>query len=162
MIDLFTRRIVPMAVSLRKGAPLTIQALWATLLHHPHPAIFHSDNGKEYEAKAFIAVLEDVGSRISRSHPGCSWENGYRESFYEIQGGFCRKESLQNLRRVGGGDLPDDLGLQPHADTLCAQDAAAGICRKDRDIKKRRKQSPSTGLNTPETNVSEPLNVPCV
>ncbi len=53
------------------------------LLCHPHPEIFHSDNGREYEAKAFIAVLQDVGSRISRSHPGCPWENGYQESFYD-------------------------------------------------------------------------------
>ncbi|MEK7107104.1 MAG: IS3 family transposase [Patescibacteria group bacterium] len=83
VIDLFTRRIVGMAVSLRKGAPLTIQALWNALLHYPHPTIFHSDNGKEYEAGAFIAVLEEVGSRISRSHPGCPWENGYQESFYD-------------------------------------------------------------------------------
>jgi len=83
VIDLFTRRILGMAVSLRKGAPLTIQALWSALLNHPHPAIFHSDNGREYEARAFIAVLEDVGSRISRSHPGCPWENGYQESFYD-------------------------------------------------------------------------------
>ncbi len=83
VIDLFTRRIVGMAVSPRKGAPLTVQALWSALLNHPHPAIFHSDNGREYEAKAFIVVLEDVGSRISRSHPGCPWENGYQESFYD-------------------------------------------------------------------------------
>jgi putative transposase len=53
VIDLFTRRIVGIAVSLRKGAPLTIQALWSALLNHPHPEIFHSDNGKEYEARAF-------------------------------------------------------------------------------------------------------------
>jgi len=72
-----------MAVSLRKGAPLTIRALWAALFHYPRPEIFHSDNGKEYEAKAFIAVLAEVGSRISRSHPGCPWENGYQESFYD-------------------------------------------------------------------------------
>ena len=83
VIDLFTRRVVGVAVSLRKGSPLTIQALWSALLNHPHPEIFHSDNGKEYEAKAFIAVLEDVGVRISRSHPGCPWENGYQESFYD-------------------------------------------------------------------------------
>jgi putative transposase len=83
VIDLFTRRIVGIAVSLRKGAPLTIQALWNALLHHPHPEIFHSDNGKEYEAYAFIAILEEVGIRISRSHPGCPWENGYQESFYD-------------------------------------------------------------------------------
>src|SRR6266849_4837721 len=83
VIDLFTRRIIGMAVSLRKGAPLTVQALWSALLNHPHPEIFHSDNGKEYEAHAFASVLEDVGSRISRSHPGCPWENGYQESFYD-------------------------------------------------------------------------------
>lgn len=82
VIDLFTRQIVGVAVSLRKGAQLTLQALWAALFHHPHPAVFHSDNGKEYEAQAFVTVLEDVGVRISRSHPGCPWENGYQESFY--------------------------------------------------------------------------------
>lgn len=82
VIDLFTRQIVGVSVAIRKGAPLTIQALSAALFHHSRPTIFHSDNGKEYEAKAFIAVLEDVGSRISRSHPGCPWENGYQESFY--------------------------------------------------------------------------------
>jgi len=82
VIDLFTRRLVGVAVSLRRGAPLTIQALWTALFHYPRPEIFHSDNGREYEAKAFIGVLEEVGSRISRSHPGCPWENGYQESFY--------------------------------------------------------------------------------
>jgi transposase InsO family protein len=82
VIDLFTRQIVGISVALQKGAPLTIQALSAALFHHPRPMIFHSDNGKEYEAKAFVAVLEGVGSQISRSHPGCPWENGYQESFY--------------------------------------------------------------------------------
>ena len=81
--DLFTRRIVGIAVSLRKGTPLVMQALGAALLHYPCPEIFHSDNGREYEAKAFIAVLEELGIRISRSHPGCPWENGYQESFYD-------------------------------------------------------------------------------
>jgi hypothetical protein len=26
---------------------------------------------------------EEIGSRIFRSHPGCPWENGYQESFYD-------------------------------------------------------------------------------
>ena len=70
-------------MGLRKGVPLTLQALHGALLHQPHPEIFHSDNGKEYAAKIFIATLERVGSLISRSHPGCPWENGYQESFYD-------------------------------------------------------------------------------
>lgn len=81
--DLYTRKIVGIAVALRKGAPLTLQALNGALLHCPRPQIFHSDNGKEYAAKVFIATLESVGSLISRSHPGCPWENGYQESFYD-------------------------------------------------------------------------------
>jgi transposase InsO family protein len=83
VIDLFTREVRGVAVALRRGVPLTLQALGAALLSHPRPLIFHSDNGKEYAAQAFVRMLEEVGSLISRSHPGCPWENGYQESFYD-------------------------------------------------------------------------------
>jgi putative transposase len=82
VLDLFTRQVVGIGVALKKGAPLTLQALYGALLNASRPSIFHSDNGSEYIAKVFIAVLEQVGTRISRSHPGCPWENGYQESFY--------------------------------------------------------------------------------
>ena len=81
--DLYTRKIVGVAVALRKGAPLTLSALHGALLHEPHPNIFHSDNGKEYVAKVFVTTLEKFTVKISRSHPGCPWENGYQESFYD-------------------------------------------------------------------------------
>lgn len=83
VIDLYTREIVGVSVSLRKGTALTLQALWAALIHYPRPAIFHSDNGSEYIAAAFVSVLQQFGIRISRTHPGCPWENGYQESFYD-------------------------------------------------------------------------------
>ena len=82
VIDLHTREIVGVAVSLRKGTALTLQALWAALMNHSHPVIFHSDNGSEYVAAAYSAVLLQFGISVSRSHPGCPWENGYQESFY--------------------------------------------------------------------------------
>ena len=81
--DLYTRKIVGIAVALRKGAPLTLQALHGALLHQAHPEIFHSDNGKEYAAKVFIGTLEKFTIKISGSRPGCPWENGYQESFYD-------------------------------------------------------------------------------
>ena len=81
-IDLYTREIVGAAISLRKGTALVTQALWNALLSHPHPTIFHSDNGTEYAAKSFIQLLSQCSIKISRSHPGCPWENGYQESFY--------------------------------------------------------------------------------
>lgn len=83
ILDLFTRQLMGVHIALRKGAALTIHTLGDALLHHPKPAIFHSDNGSEYEAKAFVAVLEECGITISRSKPGCPWENGYQESFYD-------------------------------------------------------------------------------
>jgi len=51
-------------------------------LTNSRPVIFHSDNGSEYNAKVFLEALEMVGVMISRSAPGCPWENGYQESFY--------------------------------------------------------------------------------
>jgi transposase InsO family protein len=83
VIDLFTRKIVGIHVAVRKGAALTVQTLANALFHYPKPAIFHSDNGKEYEAKAFVNILDECGITISRSRPGCPWENGYQESFYD-------------------------------------------------------------------------------
>lgn len=50
---------------------------------NPRPKIFHSDNGSEYDSKIFIEALETIGVSISRSAPGCPWENGYQESFYD-------------------------------------------------------------------------------
>jgi len=82
VIDLYTRNIIGVAVSLRKGTPLTVQALYAALLHHPRPYIFHSDNGREYDAQVFTAALSGLGILVSRTQPGCPWENGYQESFY--------------------------------------------------------------------------------
>lgn len=83
ILDLFTRQLMGVHVAVRKGAALTVQTLANALFHHPKPVILHSDNGKEYEAKAFIGLLEMCGVTVSRSKPGCPWENGYQESFYD-------------------------------------------------------------------------------
>jgi putative transposase len=83
VLDLYSREIVGVSVSLRKGAQLTLQALWNALLTHQRPHIFHSDNGTDYDAAAFRSVLIQAGTQISRSAPGCPWENGYQESWYD-------------------------------------------------------------------------------
>jgi transposase InsO family protein len=61
---------------------LVVQALWNALFHNPPPLIFHSDNGTEYDAAVTRRILVDFRIAISRSAPGCPWENGYQESFY--------------------------------------------------------------------------------
>ena len=82
IVDLYTRELMGLHVATRKGAPLTMATLANALFHHPRPMIFHSDNGREYGAKVFVAMLERYGITISRSRPGSPWENGYQESFY--------------------------------------------------------------------------------
>jgi transposase InsO family protein len=80
--DLFTRKIVGLSVYTTHAVQLTLSAFMNALLNNPRPKIFHSDNGSEYNAQNFIQALNTVGVLISRSAPGCPWENGYQESFY--------------------------------------------------------------------------------
>lgn len=82
VIDLFTRKVVGLSVYTTHATQLVLSALMSALLHNPRPTIFHSDNGSEYNSETFIQALQTVGVRISRSAPGCPWENGYQESFY--------------------------------------------------------------------------------
>lgn len=81
-IDLFTRELVGWSLQTTHGASLVLQALFGALSRHARPHIFHSDNGREYGSRAFAQVLADLGVAVSRSRPGCPWENGYQESFY--------------------------------------------------------------------------------
>ena len=82
VLDLFTRKIVGVSVYTTHAVQLVLSAFMNALLNNPRPNIYHSDNGSEYNARVFIEMLETVGVVISRSAPGCPWENGYQESFY--------------------------------------------------------------------------------
>jgi transposase InsO family protein len=82
VLDLFSREVVGWSLMTTHTVPLILQALFVGLHGHARPAIFHSDNGREYISQAFTGALDDLGTAISRSRPGCPWENGYQESFY--------------------------------------------------------------------------------
>jgi transposase InsO family protein len=83
VLDLFTRKIVGVSVYTTHAVQLTLSAFMNAIWTNARPAILHSDNGSEYNAKVFVEALETVGVMISRSAPGCPWENGYQESFYD-------------------------------------------------------------------------------
>ena len=81
-MDLFTRRIVGVAVYTNHAVQLVLSAFMNAIYANPRPEIFHSDNGSEYNSEIFIDALQTLGIKISRSAPGCPWENGYQESFH--------------------------------------------------------------------------------
>jgi putative transposase len=83
VMDLFTRRIVGLSAYTTHAVQLVLSALMNALRDNSRPRIFHSDNGSEYNSEVFTEVLKTVGVLISRSKPGCPWENGYQESFYD-------------------------------------------------------------------------------
>jgi transposase InsO family protein len=83
VMDLYTKKIIGLSILTNHTVQLTINALMQALNNHPRPEIFHSDNGREYDAKDFRNILMNLGIQISRSAPGCPWENGYQESFYD-------------------------------------------------------------------------------
>jgi putative transposase len=83
VMDVFTRTIVGLAIGTKGGTVLVTEALGNALLNNPRPFLFHSDNGVEYNARSFRALLTELGIQISRSKKGCPWENGYQESFYD-------------------------------------------------------------------------------
>lgn len=80
--DLWSREVVGWSLLTTHSAVLVLQTLCTALLHRPRPGIFHSDNGREYDARVVTDLLARVGAAISRIHPGCPWENGYQEGFY--------------------------------------------------------------------------------
>jgi len=82
VMDLFTRRIVGLSVYTTHAVQLVMSALMNSIYSNPRPMIFHSDNGSEYNSEIFIEALQNLGITISRSAPGCPWENGYQESFH--------------------------------------------------------------------------------
>ena len=82
VMDIFTRKIVGVSVLTTHATELVLSAFMNALLVYGRPAIFHSDNGSEYNSDIFKETLVNVGTHISRSAPGCPWENGYQESFY--------------------------------------------------------------------------------
>lgn len=81
VMDLFTRRIVGLSVYTTHAVQLVMSAFMNAIQNNPRPKIFHSDNGSEYNSEIFIEALETVGVSISRSAPGCPWENGYQNRF---------------------------------------------------------------------------------
>ena len=109
-VDLYTRKIVGLSVYTTHAVQLVLAAFMNALHDHPRPVILHSDNSSEYNAEVYIEALQTVGVMISRSAPGCPWENGYQESFYsQFKADFGDPERFKTL-----GELVAEIYLAIH------------------------------------------------
>ena len=84
VIDLFSRKIVGVSFSKKRGAHLTKQALQNALARQRNKpgCLFHSDQGVEYAAYEFRDLLEENGFTRSMSRKGNPLDNAEVESFF--------------------------------------------------------------------------------
>lgn len=79
IMDVFTRCIRGWHLGRDLDHTLTLTALQRALAKHPAPEIHHSDQGMQYAATAYTAVLQAAQVQISMAEQGEAWQNGYAE-----------------------------------------------------------------------------------
>jgi transposase InsO family protein len=79
VMDVFTRSLRGWQLSRFLDQSLTLDALQRALAHGRVPHIHHSDQGVQYAAHAYVAILEANQVRISMAEVGTAWQNGYAE-----------------------------------------------------------------------------------
>ena len=78
LMDVFTRVIRGWHLGTGLDQELTLAALRLGL-EHSRPEIHHSDQGVQYAATAYVALLQAAGAAISMANVGVPEENGYAE-----------------------------------------------------------------------------------
>ena len=83
VVDVFTREVLSWAVSRAHDTLLVLDALQLARQDQGQwPRYHHSDQGSEYDAAAYLDLLEANGVAISMSKKASPWENPYQESYY--------------------------------------------------------------------------------
>ena len=87
MIDLYSRRLLAAATSLRCDTELCEQAIKiaATIRGGKtkiNNVVFHTDRGSTYTARAFTRVCSDLGVRQSMGRVGSCFDNAAAEAFF--------------------------------------------------------------------------------
>ena len=84
VLDLFSRRIVGLAMEERMTADLVIKALEQAILHRQPEAglIHHSDRGSQYTSQDFQSLLILYGVIASMSGTGNCYDNATAESYF--------------------------------------------------------------------------------
>jgi putative transposase len=84
VLDLFSRKIVGLAMEERMTADLVLKALEQVILHRKPQAglIHHSDKGSQYTSQDFQTLLALYGLIASMSGTGNCFDNATAESFF--------------------------------------------------------------------------------
>lgn len=84
IIDLYSRAVIGWAMDKRMKKALVTDALKMALMRRKirSPLLLHSDQGCQYAATDYRAMLASNGIECSMSRKGCCWDNAVAESFF--------------------------------------------------------------------------------
>ena len=91
VLDLFSRLLIGWAMSDRMDEALVERALHMALVDRQPPAGFlhHSDQGRQYTARAYLDCLRLANSQLSMSRVGNCYDNAVMESFFATLKAEC-------------------------------------------------------------------------
>lgn len=110
LMDVHNRGVVGWSLLTSHTVQLTIGALIDAVEKHGRPEFLHSDQGSEYKSKIYCRFAQSLSIKLSMSHKGSPWENGFQESFYSHF-----KVDLGDPNRFKAlGELAAEVFLQIH------------------------------------------------
>ena len=74
ILELYSRKVLALRVSNAMSTDFCIEAVEEALTYYGVPEIFNTDQGSQFTAEAFIALLEVNGARVSMDGKG-RWIN---------------------------------------------------------------------------------------
>lgn len=103
ILDLFSRRIVGLAIETRMTAELVLGALRQALTHRSPPAgvVHHSDRGSQYTSRALKLLADLSGVQLSMGKVANAYDNAVAESFFHtLKTELVYFQSYQNLEEA--------------------------------------------------------------
>lgn len=103
ILDLFSRRIVGLAIEERMTAELVLAALRQALIHRSPPAgvVHHSDRGSQYTSRALKLLADLYGVQLSMGKVANAYDNAVAESFFHtLKTELVYFQSYKNLEEA--------------------------------------------------------------
>jgi len=84
ILDLYSRKIIGLAIEARMTADLVLSALKQALIHRRPPVgvVHHSDKGSQYTSRALKLLADNYGVHLSMGKVANAFDNAVAESFF--------------------------------------------------------------------------------
>ena len=116
ILDLFSRRVVGVAMGSRIDGALTLEALRTAVGQRRLNAglVHHSDRGSQYASADYQAELKKLGAVCSMSRKGDCWDNAVAESFFATLKTECVYLTKFRTRAEAKREIFEYIGFYNH------------------------------------------------